>query len=301
MGDLRAAVLGRSDGWHVNSLRESLTRRGVDVVCLPATRLVSRCAAAGRPSLESVEKDMGALDMLFVRSVPGGSLEQVIYRIDALHRLQAMKIRVINSASVIERTVDKLFTLCLLENAGLPVPATVACERFDKAMEAFEELGKDVLVKPLFGSEGRGIIRVTDVDLAYRVFSALEQSGYVFYVQEFLPHANVDYRVFVVGGRAIGAMKRTGKSWRTNVAQGARVMPVEADGAMEAMALEAAKVVDAEYLGIDILRTVDGRTFLLELNGIPGWKGLLKATGINAGEALLDHVLGGYSGGGSVS
>lgn len=211
---------------------------------------------------------------------------------DALHRLQSLGVRVINSASVIERTVDKLFTLCLLEEAGLPVPGTVACERFDQAMEAFGELGGDVVVKPLFGSEGRGMLRVTDVDLAYRVFSALEQQHYVFYLQEFLPHANRDYRLFVVAGRVIGAMQRMGSNWRSNVAQGAQVVPAEPDSAMEALALEAAGVVDAEYIGVDILRTVDGMNVLLELNGIPGWRGFLKATGIDAGEILVDHVLG---------
>ncbi|HCR37919.1 MAG TPA: RimK family alpha-L-glutamate ligase [Synergistaceae bacterium] len=292
MGTLRAAILGRGDGWHVRSLHDSLARRGIEAAYLPSTRIVSRCAPSGTPLIESGGIELGSLDMLFVRSLPGGSLEQVIYRVDALHRLQDLGVRVINSAAVIERTVDKLFTLCLLEKAGLPVPATVACEKLDQAMEAFEELGGDVVVKPIFGSEGRGMIRVSDTDLAYRVFSALEQQHYIFYLQEFLPHANRDYRLFIVDGKVIGAMRRTGRNWKSNVAQGAQVAQVEPDRAMKALALEAAGVFDADYLGVDLLRTVDGRNFLLEVNGIPGWRGFQKATGIDAGDVLVDHILG---------
>ena len=292
MGTLRAAILGRGDGWHVRSLHDSLARRGIEAVCLPSTRIVSRCAPSETPLIESGGIELGSLDMLFVRSLPGGSLEQVIYRVDALHRLQDLGVRVINSAAVIERTVDKLFTLCLLEKAGLPVPATVACEKLDQAMEAFEELGGDVVVKPVFGSEGRGMIRVSDTDLAYRVFSALEQQHYIFYLQEFLPHANRDYRIFIVDGKVIGAMRRTGRNWKSNVAQGAQVAQVEPDRAMKALALGAAGVFDADYLGVDLLRTVDGRNVLLEVNGIPGWRGFQKATGIDAGDVLVDHILG---------
>ncbi len=292
MGTLRAAILGRGDGWHVRSLHDSLARRGIEAACLPSTRIVSRCAPSGTPLIESGGIELGSLDMLFVRSLPGGSLEQVIYRVDALHRLQDLGVRVINSAAVIERTVDKLFTLCLLEKAGLPVPATVACEKLDQAMEAFEELGGDVVVKPIFGSEGRGMIRVSDTDLAYRVFSALEQQHYIFYLQEFLPHANRDYRIFIVDGKVIGAMRRTGRNWKSNVAQGAQVAQVEPDRAMKALALGAAGVFDADYLGVDLLRTVDGRNVLLEVNGIPGWRGFQKATGIDAGDVLVDHILG---------
>lgn len=292
MGTLKAAILGRPDGWHVRSLRDSLARRGIEVTCLPSTRIISRCAPSGAPMIESGGVDLESLDMLFVRSLPGGSLEQVIYRVDALHRLRDLGVRVINSASVMERTVDKLFTLCLLERAGLPVPATVACERSDQAMEAFEELGGDVVVKPLFGSEGRGMLRVSDMDLAYRVFSALEQHNYIFYLQEFLPHANTDYRLFIVNDKVLGAMRRTGRNWKSNVAQGAQVSRVEPDEAMQRLALEAAGVFDADYLGVDLLRTVDGRNVLLEVNGIPGWRGFKKATGIDAGEVLVDHILG---------
>jgi RimK family alpha-L-glutamate ligase len=290
MGALRAAILGKKDGWHVQDLRRTLSSRGIEASCFAATRLVSRCSTFN-PSLEAGGEDLSGYDLLFVRSVPGGSLEQVIYRIDALHRLQGLGVRVINPAAVIERSVDKLYTLSILEDSGFPVPATIACEHSEQAMEAFLCLGGDVVVKPLFGSEGRGMLRVSDPDLAYRVFSALEQNRYIYYLQEYLPHDNRDFRVFVVAGESLGVMQRKGTDWRSNVARGARVAPAGAVPEIEKIALEAANLFDADYLGVDVIRVEDGRIMLLEVNGIPGWRGFLKATGINAGEVLVESVL----------
>ena len=156
---------------------------------------------AGSPPAASGSTTAAAV---IVRAIPGGSLEQVIFRVDALHRLARLGVAVINSPRCIERTVDKYFTSTLLEDAGLPTPRTRVCERFDDALAAFEALGGDVVVKPLFGSEGRGIVRVSDPDLAYRTCRALELTRSVFYLQEFVPHGGRDIRAFVVGGPAGG-------------------------------------------------------------------------------------------------
>ncbi len=161
-------------------------------------------------------------DVVFVRAIPSGSLEQVIYRMDALRILEQEGVRVVNSARAIERGVDKYYTAALLEEAGLPTPRTVVSERFDDALAAFDELGGDVVVKPLFGSEGRGMVRVSDVDSAYRAFRALELGRYIYCVQAYIPHGLEDIRVFVVGDRVIGAMIRRGTHWKTNAAQGER-------------------------------------------------------------------------------
>ena len=114
--------------------------------------------------------------------------------VDALHRLENVRVRIVNSPTVIERTVDKYYTSTLLEDAGLPTPRTIVTERFDEAMAAYHELGGDIVVKPIFGSEGRGIVRVSDPDTAYRVFRALELGRYVYYLQEFVPHGREDIR-----------------------------------------------------------------------------------------------------------
>jgi len=286
---MRVAILGQRGGWHTAALQEALARRGITAPSFPITRLTARLSA--RPWLATDDEPLEAYDALFVRTIPGGSLEQIIFRVDALHRLENAGVRIVNSPTAIERTVDKYYTSALMEDAGLPTPRTVVTERFDQAMRAFQELGGDVVVKPIFGSEGRGIVRVSDPDTAYRAFRALELGRYVYYLQEFLPHGHEDIRVFVIGGEVVAAMVRRGKTWKTNVAQGAKPRPMIPTDELREMSLRAAQAVQADYAGVDILPLEGAGYAVIEVNGIPGWRGLQAATGVDAADHLVDYVL----------
>ena len=286
---MKIAILGRANTWYTKALQTAFKARGVETPCFPITALVGSVGSEVRLTVgdESLEDYQAVL----VRAIPGGSLEQIIYRLDALHRLENTGVRILNSPSAIERGVDKYYTLTLMEDAGLPVPRTMVTERFDDAMAAFDELGGDVVVKPLFGSEGRGMVRVSDPDTAYRVFRALELGRYVYYLQTFVPHGCEDIRVFVVGDTAVAAMTRRGDTWKTNISKGARAEGLRLDKKLADMSVRAAKALGAEYAGVDILPIAGGGYFLIEVNTIPGWKGLKKATGFDAAEYLADFVL----------
>jgi RimK family alpha-L-glutamate ligase len=286
---VRFAILGSRSGWHEARLEDALRARGVEPVLVPITALTARLGE--RPRLAAGTLPLDECEAVIVRSIPTGSLEQIIFRVDALHRLARLGVPVINSARCIERSVDKYFTSALLEDAGLPTPRTRACERFDDAMAAFEELGGDVVVKPLFGSEGRGMVRVSDADLAYRTFRALEITRSIFYQQEYVPHGGWDMRAFVVGGRVVAAMTRHGGGWKTNVAQGARTEPLQPTPAVAAMSERAAAALEADYAGVDLVEAEDGRTFVLEVNGIPGWQGLQRTTDLDIAGIVADHAV----------
>jgi RimK family alpha-L-glutamate ligase len=223
------------------------------------------------------------------RIIPSGSLEQMIFRLDALHRLEGRGVRVVNSPRAIERTVDKLWTSALLEQCGLPTPDTVVCEDPDEAMAAFRQLG-DVIVKPLFGSMGLGMVRVTEEEMAYRVFRTVETIRGVYYLQRTIDHEGRDYRVFVIGGRVLGAIERRADGWRTNIARGGQALVARLPEAWAALAVRAAAAVGAEYAGVDLLQARDGTTYVLEVNGIPGWQGLQEATGVDVAGMLVDHL-----------
>jgi len=285
---VRIGILGSRRGWHVEALRRTIEERGIPVECFPITRLVARISEQPRVRIE--DQVLENYDAIIVRSIPAGSLEQIIFRMDVLHRLENLGVKVVNSARTIERTVDKYYTSSLLEDAGIPTPHTVVTERFDEAMEAFKELG-DTVVKPLFGSEGRGMIRVCDEDAAYRAFRALELGRYVFYLQEFIPHANWDIRTFVIGGEVIAAMVRRAEGWKTNVAKGARVEPLELSEDLREISLRATAVLETEYAGVDILKAESGGYYVTELNGIPGWKGLQKTTDVDIAGKIVEHVV----------
>jgi RimK family alpha-L-glutamate ligase len=244
----------------------------------------------GDVAVRSGELWLDGCDAVIVRGIPRGSLEQVIFRVDALHALEARGVTCVNGARAIERTVDKFLASALLAGAGVPTPSTIACERVEDALEAFEELGGDVIVKPLFGSMGAGMTRVDDADVAYRVFGALALERAVYYLQEALPHDGRDLRAFVVGGRVLAAIERVGSGWRANLARGARARATQLSAEQERVCLEAAAALGVDYAGVDLLRAADGRDYVLELNGIPGWRGLQEATGADVAAALVEHV-----------
>jgi RimK family alpha-L-glutamate ligase len=271
------------------ALEDALRRQGAVPAFFPITHLAAW--VGGRTHLQARGERIEDCQALLVRTIPAGSLEQIIFRMDALHRLENIGIRVINSPTAIERTVDKYYTSFLLADAGIPTPRTMVTEDFDEALCAFRELGGDVVVKPLFGSEGKGMVRVSDEDLAYRVFRTLELGRAVFYLQEYIPHGQEDVRAFVVGDRMVAAMRRRGTGWKTNVAQGAQVEPLVLSAPLEEQSLRAARLVGTDYVGVDLLQAEDGRTFVLEVNSIPGWRGLQKTTLQNIADVIIEHLL----------
>ena len=194
-----------------------------------------------------------------------------------------------NSPRAIERTVDKFWTSALLEQCGVSTPETVVCDNVEEATAAFRALG-DVIVKPLFGSMGLGMVRVSDEEMAFRVFRAIEQIRGVYYLQRTINHDGVDTRAFVVGGRVLGAIERRAIGWRTNLARGGTARRVALSEEWSALAVRAAAAVGADYAGVDLLADTDGKVYVLEVNGIPGWKGLQEATSIDVAGRLVDFL-----------
>jgi RimK family alpha-L-glutamate ligase len=275
-GRLRAGVLGASGSWHTRGLLAALAARGHEVMAIPATRLRSEVDERGDAHVLGPEGAiLDELDLLVIRGLPRGSLEQVIFRMDALHLLGQRGVRCVNGPRAIERTVDKAWAGAVLADAGLPTPPTVACERYDDAIAAFERLGGDVVVKPLFGAMGNGIVRVEDRDVAHRVFRALELERAVYFVQRTIaPAGRRDLRALVVAGQIAGAMERVTDSWRANIARGARPRPATLTDEERELALAAAAAVEADIAGVDLLAEADGERHVIEVNGIPGWQAL---------------------------
>jgi ribosomal protein S6--L-glutamate ligase len=278
---MHLAFLSAGTGWHVADLHRAAQARGhssetVDFRCLSAG-----VAVGGDP--------LAAFDAVVVRTMPHGSLEQVIFRMDLLQQTTA---RVVNSPRALEAAIDKYLTTARLHRAGLPVPRTVVCQTADSALEAFALLGGDVVVKPLFGSEGRGMVRVSDPELAWRTFRTLERTGAVLYLQECLAHPGWDLRVFLLGGQPLAAMRRHARAgdWRTNVAQGGRAESVPLREPETTLAQHAADVLGVEMAGVDLIQDARGRWLVLEVNAVPGWRALAPTCGIDVADALIAHL-----------
>jgi RimK family alpha-L-glutamate ligase len=288
MTKLVALVSGM--GWHVQDLKRAARGLGVELEAVPFPRVAGRLESGGE-RIEAAGINLSGVDGVLVRMMPPGTLEQVVFRMDALHRLEAKKVRVVNSPRAVETAVDKYLALAAMAADGLPIPPTWSGESAAEALEAFEALGGDVVVKPLFGSEGRGLVRVSDRELALRAFRTLERLGAVLYVQRAVRHPGHDLRVFVLGGRVLGAIRRhaPGGDWRTNVSLGGRAEPYVPDAEVERLALRAARAVGAEMAGVDLLPDLDrGGLVVLEVNAVPGWRALGQATGIDVATAILE-------------
>ena len=284
---MRLAVLAARAGWHTRELERAASERGHTAIVLPYEGLVARIGSAS--GLENLGTDLDAVDVVLARIIPSGSLEQIIFRVDALHRLEDRGIPVVNSPRAIERTVDKFWTSALLEQCGIPTPETVVCEEPEAAFNAFRRLG-DVIVKPLFGSMGLGMVRVSDEEMAYRVFRTIEQIRGVYYLQRTIEHEGLDVRAFVIGGRVVAAIERRSQGWRTNLARGGTARRVTLTETGNTLAVRAAAAVGADYAGVDLLTARDGTTYVLEVNGIPGWKGLQEASGLDIAEELIGYL-----------
>lgn len=291
---MRIVVLGNEGSWYVADLARAATRRGHECQRAEFGRVV---ASIGRRELTvpaefmAGEVDLAQADAVIVRTMPPGSLEQVVFRMDVLHRLEAQGVVIFNPPRSVECAVDKFLTTARLASAGLPVPRTVVCEDSEQALEVFEQLGRDVVVKPLFGAEGRGILRVSDSDLALRAFRTLERLQCVLYVQEFIDHPGYDVRMLVLDGHIVGAMTRHSEhDFRTNLARQAVGQVHQWTPEEERLALAATDVVGARFCGIDLLYDRQGRCHVIEANGVPGWRGFARTTGIDVADRVIEAI-----------
>ena len=271
---MHLAILSRGTGWHVADLV-----RAAEVLGHQATAVDFRAIS---------DQTLNQFDAGLIRTMPAGSLEQIIFRMDLLHAAVDAGLPVWNPPKAAEACVDKFLATHRLRHAGLPTPMTYACQRTDDAMAAFASLGSVAVVKPLFGSEGRGILKIDDADLAWRTFQAIEQTGGVIYLQEFIHHPGWDVRAFVLRGRVLAAMKRSNRhDWRTNVARGGAAEPFELTAIESELAIRACEATGAVYAGVDLLPTPNGEWTIVEVNAVPGWRALAPVCGIDIAKRII--------------
>lgn len=288
----RIAVITDDPGWHGKRLREAFAGRGFEARFLSLTACQLNLHEDELPVLlPGFEERLP--DGVFVRGVPGGTLEQVVLYLDILHALKLLGVPVYNDGHAIERTVDKGMTSYLLKRAGIATPPAWVLTDAERARSIAErELrkGHSVVSKPLFGSQGTGLRRYDSLnDLA-----GFSDDDGVFYLQRYIHSGDSahDFRVFVIAGKTVAAMKRCGVTWLNNVHQGAHCEPVHLeDLRLCRLAEDSVKALDMNYAGVDIIRDEHGRYSVLEINSIPAWKGLQGVTEIDIAERLVEDFL----------
>lgn len=285
---MRIPIFTDDAGWHGEQLKQAFAIHGVGAVFVS----LQDCAidlSGNQPHINIPEVDE-LPKAAFVRGVAGGTLQQITTRLNILHILKMLGVSVYNDGRAIERTVDKAMTSFFLHQAGIATPPTWVCESRRQAhaiIQAHLACNQQMVIKPLFGSQGQGV-RLLDAYSA-RPLPMDDFVDGVFYLQAFIeaPH---DYRVFVVNGRAVAAMRRSGADWLHNVAQGAQCIASDESDVMS-LAVQATKALDIAYCGVDIIRDSKGKLWVLEVNSIPAWRGLQGVSSVNIAQILADDFL----------
>jgi tetrahydromethanopterin:alpha-L-glutamate ligase len=291
---LRVAILTDAPGWHGRELQRAFRALGVQTAF--ASLSDCRLDLESRAGVRVPGFDAQMPDAVFVRSIEAGSFEQVTLRLSVLHALRELGVPVYNDARAIERSVDKAMTTFLLRHHGIATLPTWVTERQSAARAILMRetaQANELVVKPLFGSQGKGLERLT----AGAAVPGEDQVHGVWYLQRFLDCGRDnwhDWRVMVAGRRPVAAMLRRGRSWVTNVARGARVEAVDPQGELADLAVQAAVAVGADYAGVDLMRDGRGHWLVLEVNSIPAWRGLQAVSPIRIADALAADLMARY-------
>ncbi len=295
---LRIAIMTDETGWHTRQVQAALRVRAAVGRCIDlADCRVDTAASWHGLSIPGFGRDLP--DAALVRGIAGGTFEQVTKRLSVLHALRALGVPVYNDARAIERSVDKAMTSLLLHQAGVPTPPAWAIESEAEAQRLVmreSAAGRALVLKPLFGSQGKDLLRVGHVDGAHVPLPALTGVyGSLAYLQRYVPPAaqpGFDWRVLVIGGRAVSAMRRVSAHWVHNVAQGARCESAPLAPALARLAEDAARTLDLDYAGVDV---IPQGAFLgpqvLEVNGVAAWHGLQRVTPFNIARAIVDDLI----------
>jgi len=288
-GPLVALVSDQRD-WHARQMEAAFVAKGARFERIDLAKCGFDTTRFGGLALERLRTRLP--DAVHVRTLASGSFEAITKRLGVLHALSALGVPVLNDARAIERCVDKSMTSFMLARMGVPTPPTWTTESVDEARDlvARESGGGPFVLKPLFGSQGKGLRLIrTPGDLP-----ALEAVAGVYYLQRFQEvdgEGFRDFRLFVVNGRVIAAMMRRAATWITNVKQGGEPWSVSRDDRLERLATVAAAAVGATIAGVDILISAAGGPTVLEVNSMPAWSGLQKVARIDIAEAIAGEVM----------
>lgn len=288
----RLLVLGSGEGWHADQLRAAATQRGDEVQFGSYESLAASIHADGKTTLRSDAGEISDFDAVLTRTMPMGTLETITFRLATMHAIETCcpGVRLINDPRSLEIAIDKFATLAIVGSLGYPVPATRVVQSRREAIDAFDELGGDCVVKPIFGGEGRGVMRVRDRELAWTTFATLEHLGAVMYVQSFVPPGGRDTRLLVAGDW-VGVFRRVNANdFRTNVAGGGQCTMIDTTTQHIEMAERITAAIGLTVGSVDLLDRDDGPPVVVEVNGIPGWKGAQAVCDENIAAKMIEAL-----------
>ena len=257
-------------------IRELQSRPGVELVLLDDRRLVFDLRA--RPEVDIV-------------------LERSINHSRAMHALrlfESVGIECINRYEVARKCGDKILTAVALQEFGVPQPETRVAFAEGSTLEAIEQLGYPVVLKPAVGSWGRLLSRINDREAAETVIEHKAILGSyhhsIFFAQKYVEKGGRDIRSFVVGDECIAAVYRTSEHWITNTARGGRTSNCPVTTELAEISLRAAEAVGGGVLAVDLFETGDG-LLVNEVNYTMEFRNSIDVTGVDIPEKIVSYLL----------
>jgi ribosomal protein S6--L-glutamate ligase len=259
-------------------------------------------SANGRPPLPGGSKPPLPTAARLPRAMRLPAVDALIPRIGAsvtayglavVRQFEAAGIPTTATSQAIARSRDKLQSMQIMSQAGLPVPQTAVLAHPDVLLAAVEAVGGlPVIIKLLQGTQGRGVVLARYLSTVAAVLEKVRQQQQQVLVQEFIAEANgSDLRLIVVGNRCIAAMQRhapTGE-FRSNLHRGGTATPLIPDAPIAELAVRAAEVHGLQVAGVDLILSRRG-PLVLEVNSSPGLEGIEQATGIDVAGEIIRHL-----------
>ena len=288
---MKILILSDNEGWHEETLGKALTDQGIDYTVGSVRDCHIGFNSPTGLVIPGFENSLP--DAVMVRAIPDGTFEEVTHRLDTLHALTECGVLIYNPVRSIEITIDKGMTSFLLDRAGIATPPTWVSESQDeirKITETETRSGNKLVLKPLFGNCGRGLQLIECIEQ----LPDAETIDGIYYLQRFVTQQNAsgrDWRIFVIGGKAVAAMERISDHWITNRARGGKCLPAVLTEPLRQIAEQAAEITRTCYAGVDIIMDEDGNYLVLEVNSVPAWRGLQSVYHDDIARLLVDDLL----------
>lgn len=225
-------------------------------------------------------------------------VERCINHSRALYSLRILNdwgIKTVNTYQVALVCGNKLETTSALIRDGVPSPRCKIAFTPESALEAIEEMGYPVVLKPAIGSWGRLLSKVNDREAAESILEHKQILGTynhsIFYIQEYVDKPARDIRAFVVGNQTIAAIYRYSKHWITNTARGGRAENCPVTPEIDRLSQAAAQAVGGGVVAVDLLETKDGRMLVNEVNYTMEFRNSIDTTGVDIPARVVDYVL----------
>lgn len=286
---MKIGILSRNrELYSTSKLVENAVKRGHEIHVIDPLRCYMNITSH-KPSIHFKGEPLEGFNAIIPRI--GASI--TFYGTAVVRQFEMMGVYCVNESVAISRSRDKLRSLQLLARKGIGLPVT----GFSHATMYTQDMidlagGAPLVIKLLEGTQGIGVVLAETNNAAESVIEAFRGLKHNILVQEFIKEAgSSDVRCFVVGGKVVAAMMRTGRKgdFRSNIHRGGKAEKIKITPEERSTAVRAAKIMGLNVAGVDILRSNHGPV-VMEVNSSPGLQGIEGATGINVAEIVIEFI-----------